>query len=99
MFRERLKKGIYKMNFIDNINVEQFNTKYEKGKYICSNCHEIVRLNDSGSYEGYNLVCNRCLWRIEHITGDFPLPKIQAIGKMRQENEQKREENNNATSL
>ena len=30
------------MNLIDEINVKQYNDKYEKGKYICSNCHEIT---------------------------------------------------------
>lgn len=80
------------MNLIDKVNVSEFNNGYEKGKYICTNCHEIVTLDNSISYMGFNLVCNRCVWRLEHITGVYPLASIQKIGKMRAENEQRKDE-------
>lgn len=85
------------MDLIDKVNVLEFNTGYEKGKYICTNCHEIVGLSDSVSHMGYNLVCNRCLWRIEHITGIHPLANIQKIGKMREERQERI--TNDATSI
>lgn len=52
----------------DRVNVPLFN-KGEHDRYLCSMCGQYTTLADSMSNEGYNLVCKRCVYKIEHILG------------------------------
>lgn len=58
---------------------------YEKGensKYLCSMCGQYTTLDDSVSHKGYNLICNRCEWKIRHIMGLEASPVVlQAVQK------------------
>ena len=64
---------------------------FEKGidnHYLCRCCGQYTTLHDSVSHKGYNLVCNRCYYKLRlSILGRDILNDIQAIGKQREEEE------------
>lgn len=72
---------MHKLNIYDKHNVPQF----KKGKgapYICSVCGQYVSLSDSTSHQGYNLVCMRCVYKMEHLTDSFDIISlIQKAGQ------------------
>ena len=58
-----------KMTTYDRANVIEFKTKYEEGEYTCNVCGQTVSLDDCVSSRGYNLVCNKCVYRIKRVLG------------------------------
>lgn len=75
------------MNNYDRINVPRFKEGKQNG-YLCSMCGQYTSLDDSVSHKGYNLVCNRCEWKIRYIIDEIELiNKIQKVGKQREEGE------------
>lgn len=73
------------MNNYDRINVPKFEEGKQNG-YLCTMCGQYVSLSESISHKGYNLICNRCEWKIRAITGDIDiLTKIHNVGKKTEE--------------
>ena len=69
-----------KINPYDEHNISLFGTGKDK-PYICSMCGQRTTLNDSVSNRGYNLVCNRCLYKMQRILGRYDiLSDIQRVG-------------------
>lgn len=65
----------------DIINVQRFKLG-EHNKYLCSMCGQYTTLADSVSHQGFNLVCERCYFKIRAITGDpTVLEDIHSVGK------------------
>ena len=53
----------------------------EDRPYICSMCGQLTTLKDSVSNQGYNLVCNSCLYKMQRILGRYDVQvDIQAVG-------------------
>lgn len=74
----------------DKYNVTEFNLENPRSRYICSMCGEITTLHDSISYAGYNLVCNKCRYKIKRVFGiDNEIQLIQDVGKSRCMKEEK----------
>lgn len=74
----------------DKYNVTEFNLENPQSRYICSMCGEITTLHDSISYAGYNLVCNKCRYKIKRVLGiDNEIQLIQGVGKARCMKEEK----------
>lgn len=74
----------------DKYNVTEFNLENPQSKYICSMCGGITTLHDSISYAGYNLVCNKCRYKIKRVLGiDNEIQLIQDVGKARCMKEEK----------
>lgn len=72
------------MNNYDRINVSRFE-KGDQNGYLCSMCGQYTSLNESVSHRGYNLVCNRCDWKIKYILGDMnTLDMIHKVGEQRE---------------
>lgn len=71
-----------KVSQYDRINVPLFKNGAQNG-YICSMCGQYTSYNDSASKEGYNLMCNRCIWKICNLTdlttGEL-IGKLQSVG-------------------
>lgn len=71
------------INNYDRINVP----KMEEGKqngFLCSMCGQYTSKNDSTSHKGYNLVCMRCVYKIQSLTDDYDvIRKIQSAGKLK----------------
>ena len=66
----------------DKYNVNEFKLENPQSKYICSMCGEITTLRDSVSHVGYNLVCNKCRYKIRRVLGiDNEILLIQNVGK------------------
>lgn len=59
----------------DMVNVSQFNDGKGAG-YLCSICGQYTTLDDSISSRGYNLVCNRCIYKIGSVLNDMHIPEI-----------------------
>lgn len=74
-----------KMNQYDKNNVALFN-KGVDNKFLCSMCGQYTTFNDSASNRGYNLVCNRCCYKIAGLLnctyGDVVI-KIQKKGVLK----------------
>ena len=69
-----------KMNNYDRINVPKFKEGKENG-YLCSMCGQYTTLSDSVSHQGWNLVCNRCEYKMRAILGkSHLLNEIQTVG-------------------
>ncbi len=84
------------MNNYDKINVPNFKQGKEAG-YLCSMCGQYTTKNESCSYIGWNLVCDRCKWKMKAVLGNRDiLGAIQEVGKANKEAEEL-EGNNNAT--
>lgn len=78
------------MNNYDRINVPRFEKGAMNG-YLCSMCGQYTSLSDSVSHEGYNLVCNRCEWKMRAITGEIDMiSKIHKVGNEAKEREEER---------
>lgn len=77
------------MNNYDKINVFRFEEGMEDG-YLCSMCGQYTSKNKSSSYEGWNLICERCRWKIQEIVGIWDvLSRAQDVGRTRKEQEEK----------
>ena len=76
----------------DMINVKQFNDGKGAG-YLCSICGQYTMLDDSISHRGYNLVCNRCVYKIGDVLNNMSigeiLDKIHAKGLDTEKNEKR----------
>ena len=74
------------MNNYDKINIPLFKAD-KTNSYLCSMCGQYTTLNDSISSKGWNLVCNHCLYKMQHIldinVGEL-IVKIQREGINRQ---------------
>ena len=80
-----------KLTRYDMININQFKDGKQAG-YLCSMCGQYTTLHDSASYEGYNLVCNRCIYKmgsILDVTIGNIIIHIQAKGMTTEKNEKK----------
>lgn len=73
------------MTSYDRNNVPLYQ-KGENSKYLCSMCGQYTTLDDSISHKGYNLICNRCEWKISIILGyettAFILDMVQKKGHL-----------------
>lgn len=73
----------------DMVNINQFNDDKGAG-YLCSMCGQYTTLDESASHRGYNLVCNRCIYKMGSILdmsiGDIII-KMQAKGITTEKNE------------
>lgn len=68
------------MNNYDKINVPKFKKRKEAG-YLCSMCGQYTTKNESCSYKGWNLVCDRCVWKMHAVLGDHDFIRaIQEVG-------------------
>lgn len=71
------------IQFIDKLN----STKFKNGHtddYICVMCECKVSLDDSMSSQGYNLVCNRCYYRmLKVLNTPYLMDEIQKAGRHR----------------
>ena len=78
------------MNHYDKINVPSFEAG-EHNKYICSMCGQYTTISDSVSSKGWNLICNHCLYKMQHIldenVGELII-KIQKTGQNRRSMEE-----------
>lgn len=73
-----------RINNYDRINVPKFEEGKENG-YLCSMCGQYTTKNDSASSKGYNLICMRCLYKIENLTDDREiLIKLQKAGRRKE---------------
>ena len=74
-----------KLNQYDKNNVHLFNDGIDN-HYLCSMCGQYTTYNDSTSYQGYNLICNRCCYKIAGLLdtsyGDIVI-KIQKKGALK----------------
>lgn len=50
----------------DMVNINQFNDNKGAG-YLCSICGQYTTIDESVSHRGYNLVCNRCMYKISSV--------------------------------
>ena len=61
------------------------NTKqFEEGKqngYLCSMCGQYSSLSDSVSHKGYNLVCMKCVYKMDSI---LDVPMSYTINRIQQ---------------
>ena len=81
------------MNNYDKINVPNFIEGKQNG-YLCSLCGQYTTLSDSVSHQGWNLVCNRCEYRMRAIlcpNHASLLLKIQEVGIAHQKEENENE--------
>lgn len=79
------------MNNYERINVPRFK-KGDQNGYLCTMCGQYTSLNESISHKGYNLICNRCEWKMRYIIGDYDiLTKIHKVGKEHEEREAENE--------
>lgn len=78
------------MNNYDKINVPLFKAG-KNNSYLCSMCGQYTTLSDSASSQGWNLICNHCLYKMRHIldanVGEL-LVRIQNVGQYRQSTEE-----------
>ena len=75
----------------DMVNVNQFKDGKQAG-YLCSICGQYTTLDDSISHRGYNLVCNRCLYKIGSVLDVSPgniINHIHAKGVITEQNEKR----------
>ena len=78
------------MNNYDRINVPNFEEGKQNG-YLCSLCGQYTTLSDSVSHKGWNLVCNRCEWKMRAILNPNSVSlinDIQRVGKMKADKEE-----------
>lgn len=69
------------MNNYDRINVPKFKEGKQNG-YLCSMCGQYTSLDDSVSHKGYNLICNRCVWKMSAILNNIDIiNKVHEVGK------------------
>lgn len=69
------------ISLYDRNNVPRFRAG-EHDKYLCNMCGQYTTLADSVSYQGFNLVCNHCFYKMMGILGDNTiLEDIQDVGK------------------
>ena len=72
------------LNNYDRINVPKMEEGKENG-YLCSMCGQYTSKQDSTSHRGYNLICMRCLYKIQNLTGDMEIMiKLQKEGKRKE---------------
>ena len=75
-----------RMNNYDRLNVPRYEAYKENG-YLCSMCGQYTSLSDSISHQGWNLVCNRCEFKMRAILQPNPITSfivdIQRVGKLR----------------
>ena len=72
-----------KISEIDAINSEKFK-KGDNDLYTCVVCEIPVSLDDSMSCQGYNLVCNRCYYRLLKVLGsNYLMDDIHKAGLAR----------------
>lgn len=69
------------MNNYDKINVPKFEEGKEAG-YLCSMCGQYTTKHESVSYMGWNLVCERCKWKMKAVLGNRDiLAAIHEVGR------------------
>ena len=72
------------IQFIDKLNSDKFKNNHTDD-YICVMCECKVSLDDSMSHQGYNLVCNRCYYRLlEVLNLHYLIDDIHKAGAYRQ---------------
>lgn len=70
-----------RINNYDRINVPRMQEDKENG-YLCSMCGQYTSKSESTSYNGYNLVCLHCLYKMQYLTDDMNImSKVQAAGR------------------
>lgn len=69
-----------KLSRYDENNVKRFKAGEETG-YLCGMCGQYTTLNSSISHKGYNLICNRCRWKIELMIDRRIIDDIQIVGR------------------
>lgn len=73
-----------KITDIDKLNADKFKNGADDG-YICVMCEgSDISLDDSMSSHGYNLVCNRCYYRmLEVLNTSYLMDDIHKAGEYR----------------
>ena len=78
------------MTVYDSVNVPYFESQAQAHhRYLCSMCGQYTTYNDRASYQGWNLICNHCLYKSSHIFWyycwriNFKLTKSRRRGKRR----------------
>ena len=79
----------------DMVNTKQFKEGKQNG-YLCSMCGQYSILDDSASHHGYNLVCMRCVYKMNSILNDMSIGCIMGLihqkGLSTKEKEERNEE-------
>ena len=71
------------IQFIDKLNSYKFKDG-DTDDYICVMCECKVSLDDSMSHQGYNLVCNRCYYRmLDVLNTPYLMDEIHKAGMCR----------------
>ena len=72
-----------KIEYIDKVNAEKFKNS-DDYFYVCVMCERSVLLDDSMSHQGYNLVCNRCYYRmLDVLNTPYLMDEIHKAGMYR----------------
>ena len=73
-----------KITDIDKLNADKFKNAADHG-YICVMCEDSdVSLDDSMSSHGYNLICNRCYYKmLEVLNTSYLMDEIHKVGERR----------------
>ena len=76
------------IRFIDKMNSNKFKNG-DNDDYICVMCECKVSLDNSMSHRGYNLICNRCYYRLLNVLNtSYLLDDIHEAGLYRQQKEE-----------
>lgn len=80
------------IQFIDKLNSDKFKNGHTND-YICVMCECKVSLDDSMSSHGYNLVCNRCYYRMLTVLNtSYLIDEIHKAGMYRRNIEEEENE-------